>query len=269
MESILKSDTCNNPNSIFRVLDDLTAGVDEMHRITLKRIDDQPESDVDTAHRVFLWLLYARQLRLSTSEAELDIACEFPTADDILYEVAVSQREGPVEKDDVSPLPLVLSICRGFVVLEEARSESGIPYRKLRFVRTFSIELSEPRTTYSMLSDQSTQKYIRELKLGGLSNPHTKLAMSCAIHLKSHFERLRALHGTEGIKDIDLVQYRRSHPFLAYAEYNLAYHAGMSKREETLHPFVQTVLSQQASNAFYPFSPHRFNTTLNQSLHGG
>ena len=136
MESILKSDTCNNPNSIFRVLDNLTAGVEEMHRITLKRIDDQPESDVDTAHRVFLWMLYAQQLRLSTSEAGLDVTCEFPTADDILYEVAVSQRHGPVEKDDVSPLPLVLSICRGFVVPEEARHENGSSYRRLRFVRT-------------------------------------------------------------------------------------------------------------------------------------
>ena len=105
--------------------------------------------------------------------------------------------------------------------------------------------------------------------LDGLSNPHTKLAMSCAIHLKSHFEGLRALHGREGVRDIELVQYRRAHPFLAYAEYNLAYHAGMSKHERTLDPFVQTVLSQQASNTFYPFSPHRFNTTLNQSLHGG
>lgn len=131
MELIMSS--CNSINSLFKALNKLPSGIDEMYRATLDRIEAQPEEDVSIAHRTFIRLVYEFNPRYPATRPM--------SAEDFRYYLAVSFENQVFDKGDLVPIPLILSTCCGLVIAEEG--DWGIS--ELRFIR----ELVLPNTGVS------------------------------------------------------------------------------------------------------------------------
>jgi hypothetical protein len=131
MELIMSS--CNSINSLFKALDKLPYGIDEMYRATLDRIAAQPEEDVSIAHRTFVRLVY----EFSPWNADTRPM----SAEDLRHYLAVSFENQTFDKGDLVPIPLILSTCCGLVIAEEG--DQGFP--EIHFIR----ELVLPNTSVS------------------------------------------------------------------------------------------------------------------------
>lgn len=132
MESIVRK--CSSVNSLFKHLDSLPSSVHDIYRHTLDRINAQPEEDAAIAYRIFLWLLHARPFQWKPRWR----LHQYPTAEDIQYAVTMGPECAVFDEDNVIPLPLLLSMCGGLVIVEEVnRSNSDLTtgFKRLRFIR--------------------------------------------------------------------------------------------------------------------------------------
>ncbi|KAF6747914.1 CHAT domain-containing protein [Ephemerocybe angulata] len=91
---------CRSVNDLFKKLDSVPSGLDDMYRHTLQRILSQEEEDVGIASRVFFWLLHAF----------------VPLSPDELQEaLAVSFEDRSFDPGDIVPINVILSVCCGLV----------------------------------------------------------------------------------------------------------------------------------------------------------
>jgi hypothetical protein len=104
-----------NVNSIFKALDQLPSGVDQMYEHTLNRIKAQSSEDEAIAWRAFVWLLYAQE-PLTTRQMQVALCISF-------------ERES-FDPDDETPIATIISICGGLVTVEKCG-----PKEHLRFIR--------------------------------------------------------------------------------------------------------------------------------------
>ncbi|KAF5340621.1 hypothetical protein D9611_007364 [Ephemerocybe angulata] len=91
---------CRSVNDLFKKLDGVPSGLDDMYRHTLQRILSQDEEDVGIASRVFFWLLHAF---VPLSPEELQEA------------LAVSFEDRSFDPGDIVPINVILSVCCGLV----------------------------------------------------------------------------------------------------------------------------------------------------------
>ncbi|KAF6747915.1 CHAT domain-containing protein [Ephemerocybe angulata] len=91
---------CRSVNDLFKKLDGVPSGLDDMYHHTLQRILSQEEEDVGIASRVFFWLLHAFA---PLSPEELQEA------------LAVSFEDRSFDPGDIVPINVILSVCCGLV----------------------------------------------------------------------------------------------------------------------------------------------------------
>ena len=122
--------SCNSVNSLFKALDKLPSGIDEMYQATLERIGAQSEEDVSIAHRTFTRLLhYFNPWNIDTRPMSLE---------DFQYYLAVSFKDQAFDEGDLVPIPLIPSTCGGLVTVVEG--DWG--FFELRFIRKCILILS-------------------------------------------------------------------------------------------------------------------------------
>lgn len=102
MEAVIRKAT--NANGIFKALDELPSGVDQMYEHTLNRIKAQSSEDEVIAWKTFMWLLYARE-PLTTRQIQIALC--------------ISVEREAFDADDEVPVATILSICGGMVTVEK------------------------------------------------------------------------------------------------------------------------------------------------------
>ena len=127
MESLTRN--CNSVATLFKALQTLPSGIDEMYRLTMERINAQPYQDVSIAHRLFTWIMHTI---MSSSGSFSD--------HDAQLALAVSFDSQTFDDDDKVPFDLILSACGGLVTVSPgvSRSWSDSPVSTFRFIREFS-----------------------------------------------------------------------------------------------------------------------------------
>ncbi|TEB24208.1 ankyrin [Coprinellus micaceus] len=216
MELIMSS--CNSINSLFKALDKLPYGIDEMYRATLDRIAAQPEEDVSIAHRTFVRLVY----EFSPWNADTRPM----SAEDLRHYLAVSFENQTFDKGDLVPIPLILSTCCGLVIAEEG--DQGFP--EIRFIH------------------YTTKEFMKNIQFSNIPvEPSPFLAVISMIYLDPHLEPLLAL---ESRPPEELDQYFYANPFLYHAQRSWGFHARMSQRQGLLPRYTHWFLSK---NQRYPF----------------
>ncbi|KAF5340346.1 hypothetical protein D9611_007918 [Ephemerocybe angulata] len=199
-------------SSLLKALNQLPSGVEEMYKNTLDRINAQAAEDVSIAHRVFIWLLHsARDLLAHELQDALAISFEDETYDSI----------------DIIPVSMILSMCGGFVTVEEQGEKViGSEYGSeshLRFIH------------------YTTHEFLKTIELPEFASPHVYMAVACLIYLRQHTQRLQAWEKAEDPKT--LRSYFASNPFLSYADQHWGKHASISQCSGPLHPLIQSYLA--------------------------
>ncbi|KAF5340622.1 hypothetical protein D9611_007365 [Ephemerocybe angulata] len=115
---------CRSVNDLFRRLDSVPSGLDDMYRHTLQRIMSQASEDVRIASRVFVWLLQA---------------CVPLSPEELQEALAVSFEDRTFNPGDIMPLNLILSVCCGLVEVTKA-TVHFIHYTAQEYMRSCSLE---------------------------------------------------------------------------------------------------------------------------------
>ncbi|KAF5336511.1 hypothetical protein D9611_006563 [Ephemerocybe angulata] len=201
-------------STLLKALDQLPSGVDEMYEHTLERINAQPDEDVSIAHRVFIWLLYSTR-NLSLLELQ--------------HALAVSFEDEAYDPIDIIPGSMILSMCGGFVTVEEKGEKEG--------------ESDEyGNRSYLRFIHYTTHDFLKTVVFFKFPSPHSYLAVTCLIYLRQLGGKLQEWEREED-EDPALGLYFESNPFLSYADTNWGKHAAKSKDNGPLHPFIQTFLT--------------------------
>ncbi|KAF5340349.1 hypothetical protein D9611_007920 [Ephemerocybe angulata] len=179
-------------STLWDALKELPSGVDAMHQHTLKRINDQSPQDASIAHRVFIWMLYStRDLSIHELQGAL----------------AVSFNNKTYDPDNVTPIPLILSMCGGFVTVEE-KGQNAIDGSEVN-----QLDLHFRFIHYT------THEFLKNVQFPDIPSPHTYMAVTCVVYLKEHEKQSREgdAASSEGANsDSD----GNSFPFLKYADQN-------------------------------------------------
>ncbi|KAF6744462.1 ankyrin repeat-containing domain protein [Ephemerocybe angulata] len=214
MEVILQDPRC--VNGLLKALNKLPSGVDDMYRHSLQRVNAQAADDVSIAHRVFLWLLHAR---------------EPPSAEELQHALATSFTTLTYDAGDLVPIPTILSTCGGLVTVELRKREGlhrrGSYYNEIRFIH------------------YTAHKYIEGLVFPNLPPPQTFMAVTCLAYLARHDGILQRWRWDGDSKF--LASYISSQALLDYADWNWGIHAHLSQREGALHPCIPDYLARYAS----------------------
>ncbi|KAF6747117.1 hypothetical protein DFP72DRAFT_611641 [Ephemerocybe angulata] len=201
-------------STLLKALDQLPSGVDEMYKHTLERINAQPDEDVSIAHRVFIWLLYSSR-NLSLLELQ--------------HALAVSFEDEAYDPIDIVPGSMILSMCGGFVTVEEKGEKEG--------------ESDEyGNRSYLRFIHYTTHDFLKTVVFFKFPSPHSYLAVTCLIYLRQLGGKLQEWEREED-EDLAFGLYFESNPFLSYADTNWGVHAAKSQGTGLLHPFIQTFLT--------------------------
>ncbi|KAF6756697.1 hypothetical protein DFP72DRAFT_1066569 [Ephemerocybe angulata] len=138
--------------------------------------------------------------------------------------LAVSFEEKTYEAEHFIPMPVILSMCKGLVVVEErgrrnseSSSRDGQLGSYLRFVH------------------DTTHEYLKRVQFPNFPSPQTYMAVTCAVYLREHQEELHA-----GDLDIDFDD--ESSSFLGYASEHWEKHAEASESEGLLDPSLRAFI---------------------------
>ncbi|KAF5320142.1 hypothetical protein D9611_010300 [Ephemerocybe angulata] len=206
MESVLNA---RSISAVRKAVNRYPKGVNVMYERTWERIKDQSAGDISIVHRVFIWMLHsARDL----SVHELQDA------------LAVSFEDKTYDAEHLIPVPVILSMCKGLVVVEERGRENsdeggggGQLDSYLRFVH------------------DTTHEYLKRVQFPNFPSPQTYMAVTCAVYLREHQGELHA-----GDLDIDFDE--ESSSFLGYASEHWEKHAEASESEGSLDPSLRSFI---------------------------
>lgn len=128
--------TSSSVNSLFKALEALPSGVNEMYRRTMERIEAQSEEDVSIARRIFLWILHAY---------------ETITVEMLQQALTFSYENLAFDVDDTIPVTVMLSLCCGLVTVEGRNQVRFIHYTTQEFLQTIAFpDLPSPHTLLSV-----------------------------------------------------------------------------------------------------------------------
>lgn len=103
LQSVIRSAT--NAKDLFALLAKLPFGINEMYRLTLERIDAQDENHASLAHRLFVWLLHAKDAR------DLKVL-------DIQHALAVCPDSHVYDEQAITAVEVIVAACHGLVVVQ-------------------------------------------------------------------------------------------------------------------------------------------------------
>ncbi|KAF5332741.1 hypothetical protein D9611_005369 [Ephemerocybe angulata] len=230
MELVLER--CVTIGSLLKALETLPSGINDMYHITMDRISSLSEEKVSIAHRVFLWVLHAKE----------DL-----TPKDLQHALMFSYQDKTFVTDNLVPVPVLLSICCGLVTVEERKPEKDV----VRFIH------------------YSAQEFMKCFAFSHLPDPHDLLAVTSVACVETHLSILKAEQKSKegfAVSPGRLPPSRRIPPFLHYALHHWGHHSKICDDQHSLNPFIQSFLSKQRTYIFVDHCEQLFEVSSGLGL---
>ncbi|KAJ7027038.1 ankyrin repeat domain-containing protein [Mycena alexandri] len=194
--------TATNIKEVRQALQDLPTGLHHMYKNILDRINTLPQNQQELAQSALMWVVNAKRPLTSVELCEA---------------LAIEPGTKKLNKDNITDIAIVLSVCAGLVIVEEHSS----------LVR---------------LVHFTTQKYLDEIQTKELTNPHIKITQSLLTYMQ--FEQFS--HKEAILRD-------KRPPLLQYCQYCLV-HAQQCEEQlrDTILEFLKEAKTYREQWYRYP-----------------
>ncbi|KAJ3525688.1 hypothetical protein NMY22_g10469 [Coprinellus aureogranulatus] len=157
LEAAMRNAT--SAKSLFASLEEMPSGINDMYRLTLRRIYDQTPGLVSIAQRVFVWLVFHCKSDVTSRDER--------TVEDVQRMLAVSVENRTWDEQDIPVPDVIFSACHGLVTVDKP-----LYYGRslLRFVH------------------YSTAEYLRKNGIPTIPDGHGLLAATCVLYLEHHID---------------------------------------------------------------------------------